>query len=61
MLLQAIRSGFVKVPLTAQTVQLEDMPKRGRPAKVSKALQIDSPTRKRKASFSANSIKRGKL
>ena len=41
-LLQAIRANYVQVPLTAKTIELQDMPKRGRPAHISKALQIDT-------------------
>ena len=37
LVLQAIRLNFVTVPLTAQTNQLEDMPKRGRKPTISKA------------------------
>ena len=40
--LQAIRADYVEVPNTAKTVPLHDMPKRGRPARVSKALEIDN-------------------
>ena len=47
-LLQAIRFNYVDVPLTAQTVELEDKPKRGRPKTISKALQIDPPVLKTK-------------
>ena len=47
-ILQAIRAGFVEVPNTAKTVPLHDMPKRGRPARVSKALQIDNQPQKNK-------------
>ena len=42
LLLQAIRYKYVEVPLTAQTVEFQAAPKRGRPAWISKALQIDS-------------------
>ena len=42
LLLQAIRYKYVEVPLTAQTVEFQAAPKRGRPAGISKALQIDS-------------------
>jgi hypothetical protein len=33
---------YVEVPTAAKTIPLHDMPKRGRPARVSKALQIDN-------------------
>jgi hypothetical protein len=46
------------VPLTAQTVELEDVPKRGRPSIVSKALQIDAPKRKKTTSNSTKIAKR---
>jgi hypothetical protein len=42
LLLQAIRYKYVEVPLTAQTVEFQAAPKRGRPAGFSKALQNDS-------------------
>ena len=45
---EAIRANQVEVPNSAKTVQLHDMPKRGRPSRVSKALQIDNPPQKRK-------------
>ena len=56
-ILQAIRLGYVEVPTTAKTLTLHDMPKRGRPSRVTKALQIDNNTpiikiSKRKASSS---------
>ena len=46
LVLQAIRLNFVTVPLTAQTNQLEDMPKRGRKPTISKALQVGAPIKK---------------
>ena len=49
------------VPLTAQTVELEDMPKRGRPSTVSKALQIDIPARKRSTSILKKNSKKQKI
>jgi hypothetical protein len=39
-LLQAIRFNYVQVPLTAQTVELEDMPKRGRPSTAQKRYKL---------------------
>jgi hypothetical protein len=42
LLLQAFRYKYVEVRLTAQTVEFQAAPKRGRPAGISKALQIDS-------------------
>ena len=59
-LLQAIRFNYVQVPLTAQTVELEDMPKRGRPSTVSKALQVDAPKRKKTTSNSTKIAKKQK-
>ncbi len=41
-ILQAIRLKYVEVPTAAKIIPLHDMPKRGRPARVSKALQIDN-------------------
>ena len=45
-ILQAIRADYVEVPNTAKTIPLHDMPKRGRPSRVSKALQIDNESKK---------------
>ena len=47
-IVQAIRADYVEVPNSAKTVPLLDMPKRGRPSRVSKALQIDNQPQKRK-------------
>jgi hypothetical protein len=47
-IVQAKRADYVEVPNTAKTVPLHDMPKCGRPSRVSKALQIDNPPQKRK-------------
>jgi hypothetical protein len=47
-IVQAIRADYVEVPNSAKTVPLYDMPKRGRPSRVSKALQIDNQPQKRK-------------
>jgi hypothetical protein len=47
-IVQAIRADYVEVPNTAKTVRLHDMPKRGRPSRVSKALQGDNQPQKRK-------------
>jgi hypothetical protein len=47
-IVQAIRANYVEVINSAKTVPLHDMPKRGRPSRVSKALQIDNPPQKRK-------------
>jgi len=41
-ILQAIRADYVEVPNTAKTIPLHDMPKRGRPSRVSKAPQNDN-------------------
>ena len=57
-LLQAIRFEYVQVPLTAQTV--EDMPKRGRPSTVSKALPIDTNKRKTTTSNATKNAKKQK-
>ena len=40
--LQAVRSKFVEIPLQAKTIPLHDMPKRGRPSIISKALEVDN-------------------
>ena len=47
--LQAVRSYYKSIPLSAHTNKFQDAPKRGRPSIVSKALQIDTPINKRKA------------
>jgi len=47
-IVQAIRADYVEVPNSAKKVPLHDMPKRGRPSRVSKALQIDNQPQKRK-------------
>jgi hypothetical protein len=60
-LLQAIRFKYVEVPLTAQTVEFQAALKRGRPAAISKALQIDSVTpTKRSASVFKSVTKKQK-
>ncbi len=50
LVLQAIRSKYISIPLSAHTNEFQDAPKRGRPSIVSKALQVDTPINKRKAS-----------
>ena len=52
LVLQAIRYNYVIVPLTAQTIDLEDLPRRGRPPTISKALQIDTTQKSAKRSQS---------
>jgi hypothetical protein len=47
--------------LTAQTVELEDMPKRGRPSTVSKVLQIDMNKRKTTTSNDTKNDKKQKI
>ena len=56
LLLQAIRFKYVTVPLTAQTVEFQSAPKRGRPATISKALQIDQPNPTKRSAGETNSI-----
>ena len=60
LLLQAIRFEYVTVPLTAQTVEFETALKRGRPAAISKALQIDT-IKSSKRSASVQSILKPKV
>jgi hypothetical protein len=38
----AIRADYVEAPITPKTVPLHDMPKHGRPSRVSKAQQVDN-------------------
>ena len=41
-ILQVVRLKYVEIPTLSKTVPLHDMPKRGRPATISKPLQIDN-------------------
>jgi hypothetical protein len=50
LVLQAVRSNYISIPLSAITNEFKDVPKRGRPSIVSKALQTDIPINKRKTS-----------
>ena len=54
--LQAIRADYVEVPNTAKTIPLHDMPKRGRPSRVSKALQIDNESKKKQRKGNKNHL-----
>jgi hypothetical protein len=47
---QTFGSTSSPLKLSAHTNEFQDAPKRGRPSIVSKALQIDTPINKRKAS-----------
>ncbi len=50
LVLQAVRSNYISTPLYAHTNEFQDAPKRGRPSIVLKALQVDTPINKTKAS-----------